>query len=94
MVLMGATVVSLGTAFALDRPWAFGLHGLVVAVFAAYLVGLRRLKRLALERRAKVRYFPVAAPVAASAPAAGVPVAGGRSAEGRAEARRAGGTAR
>ncbi|MDQ1504255.1 MAG: hypothetical protein QOD57_1982 [Actinomycetota bacterium] len=94
MVLMGATVVSLGTAFALERPWAFGLHGLVVAVFAAYLVGLRRLKRLALERRAKVRYFPVAAPVAASAPAAGVPAVAGRSADGRAEARRAGGTAR
>jgi hypothetical protein len=92
VVLMGATVVSLGAAFVLQRPWALGLHGLVVAVFAAYLVGLRRLKRLALERRAKVRYFPVGAPVPASAPAAGSQSVGARRADGRAEARQAAGT--
>jgi len=69
--LMGATVVSLGGAFALGKLWAWGLHGLVVTAFAAYLVGLRRLKRLAAERRAKVRYFPVAAPAPAPAAASG-----------------------
>ena len=62
---MGATVVSLGGAFAVGQAWAFGLHGLVVAVFAAYLIGLRRLKKLAVERRVKVRYFPVVAASAA-----------------------------
>jgi hypothetical protein len=85
MVLMGATAVSLVGAFVVGQAWGFGLHGLVVAVFAAYLVGLRRLKRLAVERRAKVRYFPVAAPVSASGPATGSESA---------EARRVGGTAR
>jgi len=76
--LMGATVVSLGGAFALGKLWAWGLHGLVVTAFAAYLVGLRRLKRLAAERQAKVRYFPVAAaapaPTAASGSQAGAAV--------------------
>jgi hypothetical protein len=70
VVLMGATVTSLAGAFVVGRAWAFGVHGLVVAAFGAYLVGLRRLKMLALERRAKVRYFPVAAAAAAEAPAA------------------------
>jgi len=85
MVLMGATATSLVGAFVVGQAWAFALHGLVVAVFATYLVGLRRLKRLAVERRAKVRYFPIAAPAAASASGAGSQSA---------EARRAGGTAR
>ena len=68
VALMGATVASLTGAFVLGDLWAWGLHGLVVTAFAAYLVGLRRLKRLAVERRAKVRYFPVPAspPAAAS----------------------------
>jgi hypothetical protein len=76
MVLMGATAVSLLGAFVVGQAWAFGLHGLVVAVFAAYLVGLRRLKRLAIERRAKVRYFPLAPAAPVRAPAS-VPRAGG-----------------
>jgi hypothetical protein len=65
-----ATVVSLVGAFVLGRPWAWGAHLSVVVVFAAYLGGLRRLQRLAVERRDKVRYLPAAAP-APSAVAAG-----------------------
>ncbi|HEV7534020.1 MAG TPA: hypothetical protein VGP90_00205 [Acidimicrobiia bacterium] len=84
MVLMGATATSLVGAFVVGQAWAFALHGLVVAVFATYLVGLRRLKRLAVERRAKVRYFPIAAPAAASASGAGSQSAGARRAGGRA----------
>ena len=56
-------------AWETGSSWA--AHGLVVASFAAYLAGLRRLKKLAVERRAKVRYFPAATPAApAAAPAA------------------------
>jgi hypothetical protein len=62
------TVVSLLGAFVVGRPWAWGLHLSVVAVFGAYLAGLRRLHRLAVERRVKVRYLPAAAPLP-SAPA-------------------------
>jgi hypothetical protein len=61
VVLMAATVVSLGTAFVVQAPVAWAAHGMVVVSFAAYLAGLRRLKRLAVERRAKVRHFPPAA---------------------------------
>jgi hypothetical protein len=74
VVLMGATVVSMTGAFVVGKLWAWGLHGLVVTAFAAYLVGLRRLKQLAVERRAKVRYFPVSAPAAAEGRRAGVGV--------------------
>jgi hypothetical protein len=93
--LMGATVVSLAGAFMLGKLWAWGLHGLVVTAFTAYLAGLRRLKQLAVERRAKVRYFPVAAPAAAQAPmpasaSAGAQAAGAGSAGARGEARRVG----
>jgi hypothetical protein len=66
VVLMAATVVSLGGAFVLRSSLAWAVHGLVVASFAAYLGGLRRLKRLADERRIKVRYFPAAAPAPAA----------------------------
>lgn len=62
VVLMAATVVSLVGAFLLEAPIAWAAHGLVVTAFAAYLAGLRRLKRLAVERRAKVRHFPAASP--------------------------------
>jgi|GEM_PF-4298688 len=64
MALMAASVVSLAGAFALNSLWAWAGHGLVVTVFAGYLVALRRLKKLALERKAKVRYFPAATPAA------------------------------
>jgi hypothetical protein len=84
MVLMGASVVSLATAFVVKSPLAWAAHGLVVTGFAAYLTGLRRLKKLAAERRTKVRYFPAAAP--APAP--------GRAATAPAEARRVGSAAR
>jgi hypothetical protein len=84
-MLMGATVVSLVGAFLVGKVWAWGLHGLVVTAFAAYLTGLRRLQRLAVERRVKVRYFPVAA-----APLAGA----GQTAVAGAEPRRAGAAVR
>src|SRR2546426_181548 len=61
-----ATVASLAGAFALSDVRAWALHGLVVTAFVAYLAALRRLKRLAMERRAKVRYFPAQAPAPAS----------------------------
>jgi len=70
MVLMGATVVSAGAALVLEMPTAWAVHGLVVVSFAAYLAGLRRLKRLAVERRTKVRYFPPAQAPAAAASSA------------------------
>jgi uncharacterized membrane protein YoaK (UPF0700 family) len=62
--LMAATVVSLGAAVVLGDRRVWALHGLVVTAFAAYLVALRRLKTLAVERRAKVRYFPAVDPAA------------------------------
>ena len=77
VVLMAATIVSLGAAFVLRMPAAWAAHGVVVLSFAAYLTVLRRLKRLALERRTKVRYFP-ATPAAQTPPAADAPVAAGR----------------
>lgn len=68
MVLMGSAAVSLVTAFVVGSPLAWAAHGAVVTGFGAYLTSLRRLKRLAAERRAKVRYFP--------APPVGVAAAG------------------
>lgn len=68
--LMAATVASLVTAVVLGDIRAWGVHGVVVVAFAAYLTGLRRLQRLAVERRTKVRHFP--APAAAPAPATAV----------------------
>ena len=59
-----ATPVTLMAAFLLGRPWAWALHAAVVAAFAAYLGALRRLRQLGLERHAKVRHLPAAAPVA------------------------------
>ena len=66
MGLMAATVVSLVAAFVLGDVKIWAAHGLVVMASAAYLAGLRRLKKLALERRRKVSYLPAAA--AAPAP--------------------------
>lgn len=58
--LMAATVVSAASALVLGDIRLWAVHGLVVVAFAGYLAGLRRLKRLAVERRAKVRYLPAA----------------------------------
>ncbi len=66
VVLMAATVGSLAAAFIVRTPLAWAAHSVVLVAFAAYLAGLRRLKRLAVERRAKVRHLP--APAAAPAP--------------------------
>jgi hypothetical protein len=68
MGLMAATVISLAVAFLVGDSRVWAAHGVVVVAFAAYLGGLRRLKRLAVERRAKVRHFPAAsaAPPASS----------------------------
>ena len=70
MGLMAAAIVSLVAAFVLGDVVAWAAHGLVVMACAAYLAGLRRLKKLAIERRRKVSYLP--AQPAASAPAAAV----------------------
>jgi hypothetical protein len=67
VVLMATTVFTAAAACVLRVPVAWAAHGLVVTAFAAYLAGLRRLKQLAVERRAKVRYFPPAAAAAAAA---------------------------
>ncbi|MCA1843949.1 MAG: hypothetical protein LC792_12355 [Actinobacteria bacterium] len=72
MALMAATVVTLAGAFVLQAPALWAAHGAVVVAFATYLVALRRLKRLAAERRVKVRYFPATQPLPAQA-AAGAP---------------------
>jgi hypothetical protein len=58
--LMAATVISLAAAVVLGDMGLWAAHGVVVVAFSAYLAGLRRLKRLAVERRAKVRHFPAA----------------------------------
>jgi hypothetical protein len=81
--LMGATVVSLAGAVVIGGVRAWAVHGLVVTASAGYLAALRRLKKLALERKAKVRYFPAtAAPVPAAArSAAGHDAAGRRGGE-------------
>src|SRR5947209_8589700 len=56
--LMAATVVSLGAAFVLGDRRLWAVHGAVVVAFAAYLSALRRLKKLAGERRVRVSYLP------------------------------------
>jgi hypothetical protein len=66
MGLMVATVVSLVAAFVLGDIRVWAAHGVVVVASGAYLAGLRRLKKLAVERRHKVRHLPAQA--AASAP--------------------------
>lgn len=58
--LMAATVVSAASALVLGDMRLWAAHGLVVVALAGYLAGLRRLKQLAAERRAKVRYLPAA----------------------------------
>jgi hypothetical protein len=65
--LMAAAVVSAASALLVGDARLWTAHGVVVVAFAAYLAGLRRLRLLATERRAKVRYLPAAAPVSASA---------------------------
>jgi hypothetical protein len=69
--LMAATVTSLAAAFLVGDSRVWATHGVVVVAFAAYLAGLRRLKLLAVERRAKVRHFPAAAAAAAAPSPAG-----------------------
>jgi hypothetical protein len=66
--LMAATILTLVAAAVLGDIRIWAAHGLVLVASGAYLNGLRRLQRLAIERRAKVRQFP--APAAAPAHAA------------------------
>lgn len=65
--LMAAAVVSFLAAVVKGDVRVWATHGLVLTSLAAYLTGLRRLKKLAAERQAKVRYLP-AAPAAPAAP--------------------------
>ena len=83
MGLMAATIASLAAAFLVGDIRIWAAHGMVVVAFAAYLAGLRRLQRLAVERRTKVRHLPASA----AAPARSVAGAS-------AESRRAGSAAR
>jgi hypothetical protein len=69
MGVMAAAIVSLAAAVLVGDTRLWALHGVVVVAFAAYLGALRRLKRLAVERRAKVRHFPAAAAATAPSPA-------------------------
>jgi hypothetical protein len=80
--LMAAAIVSLVAAFVVGDSRIWAVHGFVIVAIAAYLAGLRRLKRLAVERRAKVRHLPT--PASAPAPAASAPSTAARD-----EARRA-----
>ena len=86
MGLMAATIVSLAAAFLVGDTRLWAAHGMVLVAFTAYLGGLRRLKRLAVERRTKVRYFP---PAPAATAASATQPAGGQ-----ADARRARAAAR
>lgn len=87
MGLMAATIVSLAAAVLGGDIRIWAAHGVVVLAFASYLTGLRRLKRLAVERRAKVRHLP--APTAAPTAAPARPAAAAQ-----AEARRVGSATR
>jgi hypothetical protein len=57
-----ASILTLGVALAIPglRLILVVAHLLADVALAAYVTGLRRLRRLARERRAKVRYLPVA----------------------------------
>ena len=71
--LMAAAGLSFVAAVLLGDLRLWAAHGLVLTSLAAYLTGLRRLQKLARERRVKVRYLPAtpaAAPAAARADAA------------------------
>jgi hypothetical protein len=87
MSLMVATVVSLVAAFVLGDVRVWTGHGVLVVAFGAYLAGLRRLKKLAAERRHKVRHLPAHAEAAAPPVAAGRPAAQADAPERRAAAR-------
>ncbi|HVW33735.1 MAG TPA: hypothetical protein VHL53_14450 [Acidimicrobiia bacterium] len=80
--LMAATVGTVLAALVVRTPITVAANLLVMGSLAAYLTGLRRLKKLALERKAKVRYFP---PVPAPVP--GAAAAGARTPETAAAAR-------
>ena len=64
--LMASAGLSFVAAVVLGDIRVWAAHGLVLTSLAAYLSGLRRLQKLARERRVKVRYLP-ATPVAAAA---------------------------
>lgn len=71
--LMASASLSFVAAVLLSDVRVWAAHGLVVTSLAAYMTGLRRLQKLAVERRAKVRYLPATpvAPSRAASPAGG-----------------------
>jgi hypothetical protein len=71
--LIAATVVSLVAALLVGDSRLWTAHGVVVTSLAAYLATLRRLRKLALERRTKVRYLPAMAQAPAAADEARAP---------------------
>lgn len=72
-VLCLAAVLTLAVTIAFPgwRLMLGGAHLLADAALAAYVTGLRRLRRLAQERRAKVRYLPVMVAIPVETPDAG-----------------------
>ena len=58
MVVAAVSTLVVGAFPALRLAWV--ANGVVDLALGAYLVGLRRLRLLAVERQAKVRYLPAA----------------------------------
>ncbi len=69
--LVAICTLAVTLAFPGWRLLLGGAHLLADAALAAYVIGLRRLCRLAQERRVKVRYLPVAVAVPVETPNAG-----------------------
>ena len=62
-----AMIVTLAVGFLPGWRWVLVVHAALCIACAAYMAGLRRLRRIALERVEKVRYLPVAEPAASPA---------------------------
>ncbi|MGH9283930.1 MAG: hypothetical protein ACRD0S_13460, partial [Acidimicrobiales bacterium] len=71
LALTALVSLALAVAFPGLRLALGAVHLLADAALAAYVAGLRRLRQLARERRAKVRYLPVAVTVPSKIPGAG-----------------------
>ena len=57
-LLVWATVVTLAAGFVPSLRFVWAAHVFFELALVAYVAGLRRLRRLAVERAAKVRYLP------------------------------------
>ncbi|MDQ3946903.1 MAG: hypothetical protein M3357_17455, partial [Actinomycetota bacterium] len=68
LCLTAALTLGLAVAFPGVRLILGAVHVLADAALVAYVTGLRRLRQLARERKAKVRYLPVAITVPSDRP--------------------------